>query len=73
MFNHIPQQLKPSLTFFIGGVVSAACCFAAESEWVHAGSDGKLVYKTTAHGDRIMDFSSGRLHGRRRGAAECAR
>ncbi|HEY6227432.1 MAG TPA: glycosyl hydrolase family 28-related protein [Verrucomicrobiae bacterium] len=30
---------------------------AAESEWVHPGADGKLVYKTTAKGDRIMDFS----------------
>src|SRR5688572_24859448 len=32
---------------------------AAESEWVRrgAGADGKLVYKTTPAGDRIMDFS----------------
>jgi len=29
----------------------------SESEWVHPGSDGKLVYKTTPAGDRIMDFS----------------
>lgn len=29
----------------------------ANSEWVYAGPDGKLVYKTTAAGDRIMDFS----------------
>ncbi len=58
MFNHIARQLKASLTFFIGGLLSAACCFAAESQWVHAGPDGKLVYKTTARGDRIMDFSS---------------
>lgn len=28
-----------------------------QSEWVRAGADGKLVYKTTARGDRIMDFS----------------
>jgi len=27
------------------------------SEWVHPGPDGKLVYKTTERGDRIMDFS----------------
>ena len=27
------------------------------SEWVHPGPDGKLVYKTTPAGDRIMDFS----------------
>lgn len=30
---------------------------AADSEWVRAGPDGKLVYKTTPAGDRIMDFS----------------
>ncbi len=29
----------------------------ATSEWVRTGSDGKLVYKTTPAGDRIMDFS----------------
>ncbi len=29
----------------------------AKSEWVYAGSDGKLKYKTTAAGDRIMDYS----------------
>src|SRR5436190_23358841 len=27
------------------------------SQWVHPGADGKLVYKTTPSGDRIMDFS----------------
>jgi len=30
---------------------------AGRSEWAHAGKDGKLVYKTTAAGDRLMDFS----------------
>ncbi|HEY7090675.1 MAG TPA: discoidin domain-containing protein [Tepidisphaeraceae bacterium] len=30
---------------------------AATSEWVHPGPDGKLIYKTTPAGDRIMDFS----------------
>ena len=30
---------------------------AARSEWVYPGKDGKLVYKTTPAGDRIMDFS----------------
>ncbi len=29
----------------------------AQSEWVYPGKDGKLVYKTTPQGDRIMDFS----------------
>ena len=45
-------------------VLSVGSAFAKEpnsepavSEWVHPGPDGKLVYKTTAAGDRIMDFS----------------
>jgi hypothetical protein len=29
----------------------------ANSEWVRPGPDGKLLYKTTPVGDRIMDFS----------------
>jgi len=29
----------------------------ANSEWVYPGPDGKLVYKTTLAGDRIVDFS----------------
>jgi hypothetical protein len=29
----------------------------AKSQWVHAGPDGKLVYKALPMGDRIMDFS----------------
>jgi len=40
--------------------IAAATLHAAEpkiSQWVHPGSDGKLVYKTTPKGDRIMDFS----------------
>src|SRR5512147_1427342 len=28
-----------------------------KSGWVHLGPDGKLVYRTTPAGDRIMDFS----------------
>jgi hypothetical protein len=30
---------------------------AAESQWVRPGPDGRLVYKATERGDRIMDFS----------------
>jgi hypothetical protein len=29
----------------------------AQSVWVHPGPDGKLVYRTTPAGDRVMDFS----------------
>jgi hypothetical protein len=38
-------------------IALAVTISAAESEWVHPGQDGKLVYKTTPKGDRIMDFS----------------
>jgi hypothetical protein len=30
----------------------------AQSDWVHPGADGKLVYKTDANGNKVMDFSS---------------
>ncbi len=44
---------------FAAGAVSTDAWAAekATSEWVHAGADGRLVYKTTPVGDRIMDFS----------------
>src|SRR5689334_3750841 len=35
----------------------------AISTWVYPGPDGKLVYKTTPAGDRIMDFSSAGYEG----------
>ncbi len=43
----------------LGGCIAAAACAAepAHSAWVYPGADGKLVYKTTPAGDRIMDFS----------------
>src|ERR1043165_3191774 len=42
---------------FVGATISAVEPSAARSEWVHPGADGKLAYKTTPRGDRIMDFS----------------
>ena len=40
-------------------LITQANLFAqtARSEWVYPGPNGKLVYKTTAKGDRIMDYS----------------
>src|SRR5215831_8839788 len=38
--------------------LSAVAAQAPTSEWVHPGADGKLVFKKTPSGDRIMDFSS---------------
>jgi len=40
-----------------GGLAVAETNNLQKSEWVYPGPDGKLVYKTTATGDRIMDFS----------------
>ncbi len=41
-----------------GAFSAVAEPIAAVSQWVRLGPDGKLVYKTTPRGDRIMDFSS---------------
>jgi hypothetical protein len=38
-------------------VLAPIAVTAAESQWVRLGSDGKLIYKATPAGDRIMDFS----------------
>src|SRR6476619_4480921 len=43
------------LTGMPGATASAAD--GATSSWVYPGPDGKLVYKTTPAGDKIMDFS----------------
>src|SRR5208282_4136025 len=47
------------ITFVVGAAaISASASEKAVSEWVHPDPDGRLVYKTTPAGDRIMDFSS---------------
>jgi hypothetical protein len=51
--------MKGRLVFIV--VAASLNTFAGEpaaSDWVHPGSDGKLVYKRTPTGDRIMDFSN---------------
>jgi hypothetical protein len=46
------------MTFFLQALLFLAAAAAGpQSEWVHPGPDGKLVYKTTPAGDRILDFS----------------
>jgi hypothetical protein len=51
------------------GLLLVAACAAAsaagtgQSQWVRIGADGKLAYKTTPAGDRIMDFSYAGYHG----------
>src|SRR4051812_46284644 len=44
----------PALLVVLAGTIASAQNL---SEWVRPGPDGKLVYKTTPAGDRIMDFS----------------
>jgi F5/8 type C domain len=56
---HVRSWVAALTVSFITALASRDS-FAAEtafSEWVHPGADGKLVYKTTSAGDRIMDFS----------------
>jgi hypothetical protein len=38
-------------------LLATATLSAQQSRWVHPGSDGKLVYAQSPHGDRIVDFS----------------
>ena len=46
------------LAVAVGGMTASAhTAQLATSQWVYPGTDGKLVYKTTPAGDRIMDFS----------------
>jgi hypothetical protein len=56
-------KLIPALLWFAAVAMPIACTHAGaadrgQSEWVHpGGADGRLVYKTTPTGERIMDFS----------------
>lgn len=45
------------MVFAALAVAGARAGELARSDWVHPGPDGRLVYKTTPQGDRIMDFS----------------
>src|SRR5215218_8590032 len=46
--NLVAQKTKPASTSKQG---------KGKSQWVYEGKDGKLAYKKTASGDKIMDFS----------------
>src|SRR3954469_1840937 len=43
--------------------LGALTAIAGTSEWVHPASGGKLDYKATPEGDRIMDFSTAGYRG----------
>src|SRR5688500_12099581 len=52
------QFLLLTITLTICTATADACADeGARSAWVYPGPDGKLVYKPTDAGDRIMDFS----------------
>ena len=46
-----------ALTILVDPFNAADVAHRPTSQWVYPGTDGKLVYKTTPAGDRIMDFS----------------
>ena len=50
-------QLLGAALVALGLTAPAAAADRPTSAWVHPGDDGKLVYRTTETGDRIMDFS----------------
>jgi hypothetical protein len=54
----LARWLAASLSVTICAVTpSVSASDRATSEWVHGAEGGKLVYKTTPAGDRIVDFS----------------
>lgn len=49
---------KPVIAFLLAvNFIAATTTTAQQSEWVKYDRNGKLAYKATANGDRIMDFS----------------
>ncbi|MES2277068.1 MAG: discoidin domain-containing protein [Bacteroidota bacterium] len=48
--------MKKSVLLILCGLI-AYNASAQKSQWVYKGKNGKLTYKTTPAGDRIMDFS----------------
>src|SRR5207245_202070 len=53
-----PKNQALLLILFAAFALNASAAEKATSEWVHPGKNGKLVYKTSPAGDRIMDFST---------------
>lgn len=45
------------MIFIVIGIQAQNTVLPGKSEWVYPGKDGKLMYKTTPMGDKIMDFS----------------
>ena len=54
----LPRVLFRCFSLFVGAsLCGGATAGSGRSEWVYADAGGRLAYKTTAAGDRIMDFS----------------
>lgn len=51
------------LVVLYAGSLGYAAAEKALSEWVYPDTDGRLIYKTTPAGDRIMDFSTAGYRG----------
>lgn len=56
------MQIQRLFGLGVAGIAMMLPAFGAQSpnpysSWVHPGADGRLVYRTTDRGDRIMDFS----------------
>jgi hypothetical protein len=51
------QRIRGMLSLYAALTFVALHVCASDSQWVHPGPDGRLIYKTTPSGDRIMDFS----------------
>jgi hypothetical protein len=48
---------QPGMDDTAGATSCPPLGMGAASKWVHVGGDGKLVYATLPHGERILDFS----------------
>ena len=61
-----PQIIRLAPWAAVACIACAVCATAAErgaSQWVYRAQGGRLMYKTTPAGDRIMDFSSAGYRG----------
>jgi hypothetical protein len=56
MYRQKLSKMK-KLLWLLGLLSIAAFAQTGKSQWVYKGANGKLQYKTTKAGDRIMDFS----------------
>jgi len=57
--KYVPPAFTPAvLSVLTASALNAHALPGVTNDWVYPGPDGKLVYRTTPAGDRIMDFSA---------------